>query len=149
MKTSFCEVTENFSAYSILDHRHVPEVLQNSALEESEFSFTAQLIPIDRGILETIYFRASKQISSGEDLLAIYQKQYQDEPFVRLYPHGQVPDLHCVNHTNFCDIGFKFDPKTRRTVVVSCIDNLGKGAAGQAVQNMNLALGFDETSGLL
>jgi len=149
LKTSFCEVTENFSAYSILDHRHVPEVLRTSGLEEGEFSFTAQLIPIDRGILETIYFRASGQIGSSEDLLEIYRTRYASEPFVRLYSPGQVPDLHAVAHTNFCDIGWKYDPETRRTVVVSVIDNLGKGAAGQAIQNMNLALGYPETAGLL
>jgi N-acetyl-gamma-glutamyl-phosphate reductase len=149
LKTSFCEVTENFSAYSILDHRHVPEVLQTSGLEESEFSFTAHLIPIDRGILETIYFRTSDKITSAEDLLGIYQGKYAQEPFVRLYKPGQVPDVHAVAHTNFCDIGLKYDPRTRRTVVVSAIDNLGKGAAGQAVQNFNLAMGFPETAGLL
>lgn len=149
LKTSFGEVTENFSAYSVLDHRHVPEVLRISGLEEAEFSFTAQLIPIHRGILETIYFRAVPEIGSAEDLLAVYQKRYADEPFVRLYFTGHLPDLHCVAHTNFCDIGIKFDPKTRRTVVVSAIDNLVKGAAGQAVQNLNLALGFPETMGLL
>jgi N-acetyl-gamma-glutamyl-phosphate reductase len=82
-------------------------------------------------------------------LLAIYQKRYAGEPFVRLYAAGQVPDLAQVNHTNFCDIGLKFDPATRRTVVVSVIDNLIKGAAGQAVQNLNLVLGFPETTGLL
>src|SRR4029077_6039042 len=81
LKTSFCEVTENFSAYSILDHRHVPEVLRTSGLEEAEFSFTAQLIPIHRGIFETIYFRASEQISSAQDLLSIYQSRYHNEPF--------------------------------------------------------------------
>jgi N-acetyl-gamma-glutamyl-phosphate reductase len=149
LKTSFCEVTENFSAYSILDHRHVPEVLRTSGLEENELSFTAHLIPIDRGILETIYFRAGDNIASAEDLLAIYQKQYSEEPFVRLYPVGQIPDLHAVNHTNFCDIGIRFDAPTRRAVVVSTIDNLGKGAAGQAVQNFNLMMGFPETAGLL
>ena len=149
LKTSFCEVTENFSAYSILDHRHVPEVLRISGLENAEFSFTAQLIPIDRGILETIYFRTSAQIGSASDLLDIYRARYASEPFVRLYPPGQVPDLHAVAHTNFCDIGWKYDPETRRTVVVSAIDNLGKGAAGQAIQNMNLALGYPETAGLL
>jgi N-acetyl-gamma-glutamyl-phosphate reductase len=149
LKTSFCEVTENFSAYSILDHRHVPEVLMTSGLEDGEFSFTAQLIPIHRGILETIYFRASDAIRSADDLLNIYQSRYSDEPFVRIYAPGQVPDLQAVAHTNFCDIGFKFDPSTRRAVVVSAIDNLGKGAAGQAIQNMNLALGFPETAGLL
>src|SRR6266446_4302695 len=91
LKTSFCEVTENFSAYSILDHRHVPEVLLTSGLEEGEFSFTAQLLPLDRGILETIYFRASGQIGSSEDLLEIYRTRYASEPFVRLYSPGQVP----------------------------------------------------------
>ena len=118
-------------------------------MEESEFSFTAQLIPIHRGILETIYFRASDAISSPEDLLEIYCKSFHGEPFVRIYPPGTVPDLRGVLHTNFCDIGFKFDPGTHRTVVVSAIDNLGKGAAGQAVQNMNLSLGYGETEGLL
>ena len=149
LKTSFCEVTENFSAYSILDHRHVPEVLRTSGLDEAEFSFTAQLIPIHRGILETIYFRATEKIASSDDLLAIFRGRYASEPFVRLYPSGQVPDLHAVAHTNFCDIGFKYDEKTRRAVIVSVIDNLVKGAAGQAIQNMNLALGYAETSGLL
>ena len=149
LKTSFCEVTENFSAYSILNHRHVPEVLRTSGLEEGEFSFTAQLIPIERGILETIYFRASGQIGSSDDLLEIYRTRYASEPFVRLYSPGQVPDLHAVAHTNFCDIGWKYDPETRRTVVISVIDNLGKGAAGQAIQNMNLTLGYPETAGLL
>ena len=148
LKTSFCEVTENFSAYSILNHRHVPEVLLTSGLEESEFSFTAQLIPIDRGILETIYFRAVG-VSSADDLLAVYERRYAAEPFVRLYNRGHVPDLHAVAHTNFCDIGVAFDPKTGRTVVVSAIDNLVKGAAGQAVQNMNLMLGYAETEALL
>ena len=149
LTTSFCEVTENFSAYSILDHRHVPEVLNISDLEEREFSFTAQLLPLDRGILETIYFRAAEGISSAEDLLAIYQKRYAAEPFLRLYAPGQIPDLRAVARTNFCDLGIKYDARTRRAVVVSAIDNLVKGAAGQAVQNLNLALGYPETAGLL
>jgi len=148
LKTSFCEVTENFSVYSVLNHRHVPEVLRTSGLEESELSFTAQLLPIDRGILETIYFRA-KNVSSAADLLAIYQKTYADEPFVRLYAVGQAPDLRAVSRTNFCDIGVHYDAKTGRAVVIAAIDNLVKGAAGQAVQNMNLLLGFPETAGLL
>jgi N-acetyl-gamma-glutamyl-phosphate reductase len=148
LTTSFCEVTENFSAYSILNHRHVPEILRTSALEESELSFTAHLLPVDRGILETIYFRA-KSVASAEDILAIYQRQYAAEPFVRLYTAGHVPDLRSVQRTNFCDIGVRFDPKTNRAVVVAAIDNLGKGAAGQAVQNMNLMFGYPETAGLL
>ncbi|MEQ1884208.1 MAG: N-acetyl-gamma-glutamyl-phosphate reductase [Bryobacteraceae bacterium] len=148
LKTHFCEVTENFSAYSVLEHRHVPEVLRTSGLQEHEFSFTAQLIPIDRGILETIYFRA-KNIHSADDLLDIYKKVYANEPFVRLYPVKHAPDLRGVARTNFCDIGVFYDAKTGRAVVVSAIDNLVKGAAGQAVQNMNLALGYPETAGLL
>jgi N-acetyl-gamma-glutamyl-phosphate reductase len=148
LKTSFCEATENFSAYSVLKHRHVPEVLLTSGLEEREFSFTAQLLPLDRGILETIYFRMAQPLS-GEEIISIYQKRYGNEPFIRLYEAGNVPDLHAVARTNFCDIGVIADPASGRCVVVSAIDNLGKGAAGQAVQNLNLALGFDETAGLL
>src|ERR1043166_319238 len=148
LKTSFCEVAGNLSAYSILEHRHVPEILRTSGLDEGELSFTAQLLPLDRGILETIYFRA-KAVRSAQDLLDIYQKRYAAEPFVRIYPSGQVPDLRAVVRTNFCDIGVRYDPPTGRAVVVAAIDNLGKGAAGQAAQNLNLALGYAETAGLL
>ena len=147
LSTSFCEVTENFSAYAVLNHRHVPEILMVSGVEEHELSFTAQLLPIERGILETIYFR-TEAIRSAAELLEIYQQRYKNERFLRLYPAGTFPDLHGVNHTNFCDIGVTFDPATGRAVVVSAIDNLVKGAAGQAVQNMNLMLGFDEAEGL-
>jgi len=148
LKTSFCEVTENFTAYSILSHRHVPEVLQVSGLEEGELSFTAHLLPIDRGILETIYFRA-RDVSSAGDLMAIYEKRYAGEPFVRLYQAGNMPDLRAVERTNFCDIGVTLDGKTGRAVIVAAIDNLVKGAAGQAIQNMNLMLEYPETEGLL
>jgi N-acetyl-gamma-glutamyl-phosphate reductase len=148
LKTSFCEVTDNFSAYSVLDHRHVAEVLMVSGLDEPEFTFTAHLLPIDRGILETIYVR-TRNIKSAEQLLDVYLRQYQTEKFVRLYQPGTLPDLSAVNRTNFCDIGFKFDPATGRAVIVSVIDNLVKGAAGQAIQNMNLILGCEETAGLL
>ncbi len=148
LKTSFCEVTENFSAYSVLDHRHVPEILMVSGIEEAELSFTAQLLPIDRGILETIYFRA-RGVSSADELLDIYTRRYQNENFIRLYPGGTLPDIRGVDRTNFCDIGVRFDAPSGRAVVVSAIDNLVKGAAGQAVQNMNLALGLEETEGLL
>jgi N-acetyl-gamma-glutamyl-phosphate reductase len=148
LSTSFCEVTENFSAYSILKHRHVPEVLLTSGLEEHEFSFTAQLIPIERGILETIYFRLARPLTAA-DIIGIFDKQYGNEPFIRLYEPGRVPDLHAVEHTNFCDIGVVSDAASGRCVVVSAIDNLVKGAAGQAIQNLNLALGLEETAGLL
>ncbi len=148
LKTSFCEVADNFSAYSVIRHRHVPEVLQNSGLGEREFTFTAQLLPVERGILETIYLR-TQRIERAVDLLTIYEERYADEPFVRLYAPGKLPDLHAARHTNFCDIGFVFDAGSHRAVIVSVIDNLVKGAAGQALQNMNLVLGFDETEGLL
>jgi N-acetyl-gamma-glutamyl-phosphate reductase len=148
LKTSFSEVTENFSTYSILNHRHVPEVLMVSGLEERELSFTAQLLPLDRGILETIYFRAANG-AAAEQMLAIYEKRYAAEPFLRIYKPGHAPDLHAVRRTNFCDIGVTVDAATGRAVVVSAIDNLTKGAAGQAVQNMNLMLGLAETEGLL
>ncbi len=148
LSSSFCEVTENFSAYSVLRHRHVPEVLNISGLEDREFSFTAQLLPLDRGILETIYFRATG-VATAEDLVRIYESRYAGEPFVRIYQPGHFPDLHAVARTNFCDIGVTFDAPSGRAVVVSAIDNLVKGAAGQAIQNMNLLLGFPETEGLL
>jgi len=148
LKTSFCEVTQNFSAYSILHHRHVPEVLQVCGLEEREFSFTAQLLPLDRGILETIYFRA-QGVASVAALLDIYDRRYASEPFIRLFEPGHTPDLSGVARTNFCDLGVTLDAASGRAVVVSAIDNLTKGAAGQAVQNMNLMLGFGETEALL
>jgi N-acetyl-gamma-glutamyl-phosphate reductase len=147
LKTSFCEVADNFSVYSVLDHRHVAEVLMVSGLDEPELTFTAHLLPIDRGILETIYVR-TRGIKSAEDLLDIYLRHYQTEKFVRLYRPGSLPDLAGVHRTNFCDIGFMFHPATGRAVIVSAIDNLVKGAAGQAIQNMNLILGCEESAGL-
>lgn len=148
LKNSFCEVTENFSAYGFGTHRHVPEVLQNSGVGEREFTFTAHLLPIDRGILETIYIR-TQRVDKAVDLLSIYEEAYEGEPFVRLYAPGKVPDLRAVQRTNFCDIGFVFDTESQRATIVAAIDNLGKGAAGQAVQNMNLMFGFEETEALL
>jgi N-acetyl-gamma-glutamyl-phosphate reductase len=148
LKTSFVEVTENFSAYSVLEHRHVPEILRTSGLEERELSFTAQLLPIERGILETIYFRVKEGIND-QKVIAIYLDRYLNDPFLRIYPSKQFPDLRAVARTNFCDIGVHIDESTRRAVIVVAIDNLVKGAAGMAVQNMNLALGFPETTGLL
>jgi N-acetyl-gamma-glutamyl-phosphate reductase len=148
IKNSFSEVTENFSAYGLLTHRHVPEVLQNSGLGEREFTFTPHLLPVDRGILETIYIR-TQRIQQAVDLLAIYEDAYENEPFVRLYAPGKFPDLRAVQRTNFCDIGFVFDADSQRAIIVTAIDNLVKGAAGQAVQNMNLVLGYAETEALL
>ncbi len=147
LTTHFCEVTENFSAYSVLNHRHVPEILYTADLDENELGFTAQLLPLHRGILETIYVRTAEPVE-WEDLRAVYDKEYADEAFVRVYPKGRLPDLRGVQGTNYCDIGFRVDPETRQVVIVAAIDNLVKGAAGQAVQNMNLLLGCPETAGL-
>jgi N-acetyl-gamma-glutamyl-phosphate reductase len=148
LKTSFCEVTENFSAYSVIDHKHVPEVLLTSGLNEADFTFTAQLLPVHRGILETIYFRSST-LDSAAALLGLYERRYANEPFVRLYEPPRLPDLSSVARTNFCDIGVRFDASSGRGVVVCAIDNLVKGAAGQAIQNMNLLFGRPEQEGLL
>jgi len=148
LKTSFCEVAENFTAYGFMEHRHIPEILQNSGLGEREFTFTAHLLPIERGILATIYARTLR-VEKPVDLLAIFEEAYASEPFVRLYAPGKVPDLRAVQYTNFCDIGFVFDSDSQRATIVATEDNLVKGAAGQAVQNMNLVLGFPETQALL
>jgi len=147
-KTHFSSVTENFSAYAVLMHRHVPEVLLTSDVEEHELCFTAQLLPVHRGILETIYVRTAEPMTYG-DIAAVYQKLYENEPFVRVFPEGELPNLQTVNYTNFCDIGIKTDPDTKRVVIVTAIDNLVKGAAGQAVQNMNIMLDLSETESLL
>jgi N-acetyl-gamma-glutamyl-phosphate reductase len=147
-KTHFCSVGENFSAYGVLRHKHVPEVLLSSGLEERELSFTAQLLPVRRGILETLYLRTTVDMSRDE-IAQIYEDAYGEEPFIRLYPKGSFPQLDSVTHTNYCDIGIEVDPATRRVVLVVAIDNLVKGAAGQAVQNMNLLLDFPETLALL
>lgn len=148
LKTAFCEAGDNYSVYSAFGHRHVPEVLQNCDLAENEFHFVAQLLPTPRGILETIYLRL-REGASKDDVLAAYDEAYRSEPFVRIYNPGQFPDLHAVQHTNFCDLGFQVAGGSQMLMVVAAIDNLVKGAAGQAVQNMNLMFGFDETAGLL
>lgn len=147
-KTHFSSVTDNLSAYAVLTHRHVPEVLLTSNIEEKDFSFTAQLLPVHRGILETIYVRLRKGVTR-QDIEEIYRKSYREEPFIRVYPEGRFPSLQSVAYTNYCDFGIQVDAKTRRVVIVAAIDNLVKGAAGQAVQNMNLMLGLPETAGLL
>jgi N-acetyl-gamma-glutamyl-phosphate reductase len=146
-KTHFCSAGENFSAYGFLRHRHVPEVLRCSGLEEHELSFTAHLLPVRRGILETLHLRTVRPMSH-EEIVQIYDEAYGREPFIRIYPKGSFPNLDAVNHTNCCDIAIEVDPATRRVIVVTAIDNLGKGAAGQAVQNLNVLLELPETTAL-
>ena len=146
----FCEVNEGLEAYKIGQHRHTPEMEQEItaiAGEEVIISFTPHLIPISRGILSTIYAKARTDFSTS-DLIEIYTDFYREERFVRICPEGKFPNVSFVKGTNFCDIGIQFDPRTRRIVVISVIDNLVKGASGQAVQNMNIMCGFPEDSGI-
>lgn len=147
-RTHFGAITDNFSAYGALVHRHIPEVTLTNDLDEHELWFTAHLLPLHRGILESLHLRTAQPMTHA-DLKAIYEKHYGSEPFVRIYPEGRLPDLHGVQHTNFCDIGFQVDPDTGRLIVISAIDNLVKGAAGQAVQNLNVMFDVEETAGLL
>ncbi len=146
----FCEVNEGFKAYAIGNHRHTPEIEQELgqlAGFEVCISFTPHLLPVNRGILSTCYASLVKGHSTAE-LLDFYQQRYADEPFVRILPEGELPNIAYVRGTNFCDIGLVVDPRTGRVIVVSVIDNLVKGAAGQALHNMNLMYGFNETNGL-
>jgi N-acetyl-gamma-glutamyl-phosphate reductase len=147
----YCEVNEGFKAYGVGGvHRHIPEIEQELSLlagTELAISFTPHLVPMDRGILSTIY-SAPKGKMTTADLVALYQEFYDGEPFVRVLPEGDFPSTAFVRGSNFCDIGITVDQRTGRVIVVSAIDNLVKGASGQAVQNMNLMCGLPETLGL-
>jgi N-acetyl-gamma-glutamyl-phosphate reductase len=146
----YCEVAEGFKAYKIGAHRHTPEIEQElSVLAEREMkiTFTPHLLPVKRGILSTIYAKLNKDVTSA-DVGALYQAFYQDEPFVRVYKSGQFPNLSAVVGSNYCDIGVTIDKRTGRIIIVSAIDNLIKGASGQAIQNMNLLCGLKEETGL-
>jgi len=148
-ETQFTEVNENFRAYGLFTHRHTPEVSDHLGLEASDFVFTTHLLPVDRGILSTLYVWLSSPPRKVGEIEALYRKFYTGRPLVRIMPVGTLPELQYVAHTNFCDIGFALDAAGERLVVVSCLDNLGKGAAGQAVQNFNGMRGYPETAGLL
>jgi N-acetyl-gamma-glutamyl-phosphate reductase len=146
--THFVEVNENFRAYNLFSHRHTPEVSEHLDLASDNFVFTTHLLPVDRGILSTLYVWLGPSRKAGE-VEALYRKFYAGKPMVRIMAAGALPELQHVTHTNFCDIGFALDPSGERLVIVSCLDNLGKGAAGQAVQNLNGMRGYPETAGLL
>ena len=147
----FCEVNEGFKAYGVGGvHRHIPEIEQELSLLAEKpvmLTFTPHLAPMDRGILSTIYSMPKKTIST-ETLVNLYFEFYAGEPFVRVLPRGSLPSTAFVRGSNFCDIAPLTDERTGRIIVVSAIDNLMKGASGQAVQNMNLMCGFPETMGL-
>ena len=140
----FCEVNENMKAYGVASHRHTPEIEEG---ENVTISFTPHLVPMNRGILATEYATLKKDVT-GEEVKAIYDKYYADEKFVRVLGEGVCPETKWVEGSNYVDIGFKLDPRTNRIVMMGAIDNLVKGAAGQAVQNMNLLFGLPESEGL-
>jgi N-acetyl-gamma-glutamyl-phosphate reductase len=143
----FVEVDENFKAYGLFAHRHTPEILEHTGLSENQVVFSTHLLPLARGILSTIYVNLAEP-QTGADIEALYRKFYAGRPMVRIWPAGTLPELQHVAHTNFCDVGFALDKSGRRLVIVSCLDNLGKGAAGQAVQNFNHMLGIQEQTAL-
>ncbi|MCM8790525.1 MAG: N-acetyl-gamma-glutamyl-phosphate reductase [Candidatus Omnitrophica bacterium] len=145
----FCEVNENLRAYKVNEHQHKPEInriLSRVAGADVDIIFTPHLVPMNRGILSTIYMKLVKSLDT-KDAVEIYRKFYDGKPFVRICDAGKFPQIRDVVGTNYCDIGLKVTAST--LIAVSCIDNLKKGAAGQAVQNMNIMCGFKETEALL
>jgi len=136
---------DNLSAYAVFSHRHMGEMLEQLNLKESQLTFTPHLLPIPRGILSTTYvtFREKKETAEVDEL---FREFYAGSPLVRIF--GNLPQIQHSVRTNYCDIGFKLAKDGRRCIVVSCLDNLLKGAAGQAVENMNLMCGWDEAEGL-
>lgn len=148
--TAYCETNESIKAYKIASHRHTPEIeqeLSKAAKKELVLSFTPHLIPMNRGILATCYAKL-KQKTDYKTLKAVYEKYYKDEYFVRLTKEGVFPETKWVKGSNFVDIGFSIDERTDNVIVIGAIDNLVKGAAGQAVQNMNLIFGIEEKTAL-
>lgn len=146
----YCEVNENMKAYGVTTHRHTPEIeeqLGYAAGEEVLINFTPHLVPMNRGILSTEYANLKKTVTY-EEVKAIYDKYYSDEKFVRVLEQDVFPETKWVEGSNYVDINFKIDERTGRIIMVGAIDNLVKGAAGQAVQNMNLMFGLKETEGL-
>lgn len=149
--THFTECNETTKAYKIASHRHTPEIEQElSALagQKIQLSFTPHLIPMQRGILSTCYANLTDNKITYEEIKEIYKKYYENEYFIRLTEKGVFPETKWVRNSNYCDIGFAIDQRTNRIIVVGAIDNLIKGAAGQAIQNMNITFGIDEISGL-
>jgi N-acetyl-gamma-glutamyl-phosphate reductase len=146
-RTHFVSVADNLSAYSVFGHRHVGEILEQLKLDSGELIFTPHLLPIPRGILSTIYVHL-KQETKPAEVEACFHDFYLGKPWVRVFATPKLPQIQFSLHTNYCDLGFCLAKDGRRLVLVSCIDNLLKGAAGQAVQNMNLMYGFKEQEGL-
>lgn len=150
LTTHFCEVNESFKAYKAGEHRHNPEMEEVLTIEAGEpvrITFVPHLVPMSRGILTTLYGSPAKGVAAT-DIKDCLTRFYSGRPFIRILAQNTLPETRHVRKTNYCDIGFKLDERNRRLILISAIDNLVKGAAGQAVQNMNIMLGLDETAGL-
>ncbi len=146
----FCEVADSFRAYSLTTHRHTPEIEQELAVasgSDMTISFNTHLLPIDRGILSTIYTKLKPGVTAA-DVRAAYAKAYDNEKMIRFLPEGQLPETRWVRGTMFCDVAVVPDERTGRLIILAAIDNLCRGASGQAVANANLMLGLEETRGL-
>jgi N-acetyl-gamma-glutamyl-phosphate reductase len=146
-RTHFVSVADNCSAYSVFGHRHTGEILEQLGMVAGQLTFTPHLLPIPRGILSTIYVYLKREMTAAA-IEECFQDFYREKRWVRLYPTPALPEIRFSAYTNYCDLGFCLDKDGRRLVLVSCLDNLLKGAAGQAVQNMNLMYGWQETEGL-
>jgi N-acetyl-gamma-glutamyl-phosphate reductase len=146
--THFMYAADNLSAYSVFGHRHTGEILEQLHLENSQLQFTPHLLPIPRGILSTIYIRLTS-MGSIKQIQDVFDEFYISAPMVRIRRSHMLPQIQHVVRTNFCDIGFQLSPDGKKLVIVSCLDNLLKGASSQAVQNMNLMTGWDQTEGLI
>lgn len=144
----FVEVDENLRAYNLFSHRHTPEILEHTGLAEDKLMFSTHLLPVARGILSTIYVSLAAP-QTAEAVERVFREFYAGRRMVRIWKAGTHPELRHAANSNFCDIGFSLDRSGTRLIVISCLDNLGKGAAGQAVQNFNLMLGIEEHTGLL
>ena len=146
----YCELNESVKAYKVASHRHTPEIeeqLSIAAGQDIVLNFTPHLIPMDRGILATCYATLNKKYTY-DDIRKAYEKHYGNEHFIRLTKEGVFPETKWVKGSNFVDIGFTVDERTNRVIVIGALDNLFKGAAGQAVQNMNIIMGIEETTGI-
>ena len=146
-KTHFVAVADNLSAYSVFNHRHVGEIVEQLTLGAQELIFTPPLLPIPRGILSTIYLHLDREMTPLE-VESCFRNFYSGKRWVRVFPTPKLPQVQFSLQTNYCDLGFCLAEDGRRLVLISCIDNLLKGAAGQAVQNMNLMYGWSEEEGL-
>ena len=146
-KTHFMYAADNLSAYGVFTHRHTGELLEQLELASDQIVFTPHLLPIPRGILSTTYVWF-KETKTPQEIEACYRSYFAESPLVRIFPTPQLPQIQYSVRTNYCDIGFQLDKGGRRCVIVSCLDNLLKGAAGQAVQNLNVMYGWKESEGL-